>query len=115
MGEPPGGLAAYRRQRPAGPDHEPGGSAAGESLGPENAFLVAVGPLAGTGAPQLGRISVGAKSPLTLGIKEANAGGPVGQFLDRLGIRAVVVQGTPLDDRIFRLIDLRGWGGPDFG
>lgn len=34
-------------------------------LGPENRFIVAVGPLAGTGAPQLGRISVGAKSPLT--------------------------------------------------
>ena len=74
-----------------------------DPLGPENAFTVAVGPLAGTGAPQLGRISVGAKSPLTLGIKEANAGGPAGQFLDRLGIRAVLVQGTPLDDRLFLL------------
>lgn len=39
-----------------------------DPLGPENAFIVAAGPLAGTGAPQLGRISVGAKSPLTMGI-----------------------------------------------
>jgi aldehyde:ferredoxin oxidoreductase len=38
-----------------------------DPLGPENLFIAAVGPLAGTGAPQLGRISVGAKSPLTMG------------------------------------------------
>src|SRR5512139_4338223 len=68
-----------------------------DPLGPENLFIVAVGPLAGTGAPQLGRISVGGKSPLTLGIKEANAGGPAAQILDRLGIRAIVVQGSPPD------------------
>ena len=72
-------------------------------LGPENLFIVAVGPLAGTGAPQLGRISVGAKSPLTLGIKEANSGGPAGQILDRLGIRAIVVQGAPCDHRLYFL------------
>ena len=47
-----------------------------DPLGPDNLFIIAVGPLAGTQAPQLGRISVGAKSPLTLGIKEANSGGP---------------------------------------
>jgi aldehyde:ferredoxin oxidoreductase len=74
-----------------------------DPLGPENVFLVAVGPLAGTGAPQLGRISVGAKSPLTLGIKEANAGGPAGQFLDRLGIRAIMVHGAPPEGRLFVL------------
>ena len=75
-----------------------------DPLGPENHFIVAVGPLAGTRAPQLGRISVGAKSPLTLGIKEANSGGTAGQILDRLGIRAIVVQGTPRDDRLFCLL-----------
>jgi aldehyde:ferredoxin oxidoreductase len=74
-----------------------------DPLGPENLFIIAVGPLAGTGAPQLGRISVGAKSPLTLGIKEANSGGPAAQILDRLGIRAVIVQGAPLDHRLYCL------------
>ena len=73
-------------------------------LGPENRFIVAVGPLAGTGAPQLGRISVGAKSPLTLGIKEANSGGPAGQILDRLGIRAIVVEGAPQNQRLYCLL-----------
>lgn len=76
---------------------------AADPLGPENLFIVAVGPLAGTGAPQLGRISVGAKSPLTLGIKEANSGGPAAQILDRLGIRAVIVHGAPRDQRSYCL------------
>lgn len=75
-----------------------------DPLGPENLFIVAAGPLAGIGAPQLGRISVGAKSPLTLGIKEANSGGPAAQFLDRLGIRAIQVQGATGDNRVFVLI-----------
>jgi len=71
-----------------------------DPLGSENLFIVAAGPLAGTGAPQCGRISVGAKSPLTMGIKEANSGGPAAQILDRLGIRAIVVQGTPHDHQL---------------
>ena len=76
---------------------------AADPLGPENLFMVAIGPLAGTGAPQLGRISVGGKSPLTLGIKEANSGGPAAQILDRLGIRAVIVQGGPHGHRLYCL------------
>ena len=75
-----------------------------DPLGPENRLIAAAGPLAGTGAPQLGRISVGGKSPLTLGIKEANSGGTAGQILDRLGIRAIVVEGAPRDDRLFCLL-----------
>ncbi len=74
-----------------------------DPLGPKNAFIVAVGPLAGTTAPQLGRISVGGKSPLTMGIKESNSGGPAGQLLDVLGIRAIIVEGTPRRKRLFCL------------
>lgn len=62
-------------------------------LGPMNKFVVAPGLLPGTMAPSFGRLSVGAKSPLTLGIKEANAGGTAAQKLDRLGIKAIVVEG----------------------
>ncbi len=92
-----GGSALIARimNREVPPDTDP--------LGSENLFMVAVGPLAGTGAPQLGRISIGAKSPLTLGIKEANAGGPAAQWLDRLGIRAIVVQGAPPINRLYNL------------
>jgi len=72
-------------------------------LGPENRLIFACGPLAGTNAPQLGRLSVGAKSPLTLGIKEANAGGPAAQKLDRLGIRAVIIEDIPADGGLYIL------------
>ncbi|MFO7569089.1 MAG: iron-containing alcohol dehydrogenase [Smithellaceae bacterium] len=74
-----------------------------DPLGPENKLIVACGPLAGTRAPQLGRISVGAKSPLTQGIKEANSGGPAGQFLDRLNIRAVILENAPENDKLYCL------------
>lgn len=74
-----------------------------DPLGPENKLIVAGGPLAGTLAPQLGRISVGGKSPLTLGIKEANSGGPAAQELDRLGIRAIIVEGVSPQDKLFGL------------
>lgn len=74
-----------------------------DPLGPESKLIIAGGPLAGTMAPQLGRVSVGGKSPLTLGIKEANAGGTAAQDLDRLGIRAIIVEGTPPKDKWFGL------------
>jgi aldehyde:ferredoxin oxidoreductase len=42
-------------------------------------------------------MSVGAKSPLTGGIKEANSGGQAGQKLARLGYRAIIVEGKAKD------------------
>lgn len=74
-----------------------------DALGAENKFIVACGPLAGTRAPQLGRVSIGAKSPLTQGIKEANSGGPAGQYLDRLGLRAIVVENAPAETKLYCL------------
>jgi aldehyde:ferredoxin oxidoreductase len=53
--------------------------------------------MSGTSAPTSGRISVGGKSPLTGGIKEANAGGNPGQDLMKLGYRCVIVKGQPAD------------------
>ncbi len=64
-------------------------------LGPENKLVIAPGLLSGTAASQSGRISVGCKSPLTGGIKEANAGGQPAQVLARLGYAAVVLEGMP--------------------
>jgi aldehyde:ferredoxin oxidoreductase len=40
---------------------------------------------------------VGGKSPLTGGIKEANAGGDPGQDLMKLGYRCIIVKGQPAD------------------
>ncbi|MBS3757007.1 MAG: aldehyde ferredoxin oxidoreductase, partial [Desulfobacterales bacterium] len=66
-------------------------------------MVIATGPLAGTNASSLGRLSIGAKSPLTHGIKEANVGGPAGQKIDRLGIRAIIIEGAPEDDAVYYL------------
>jgi len=68
-----------------------------DPLGPDNLLVLAGGVLTGTPAPTSGRLSVGAKSPLTGGIKEANAGGNPAQHLARLGLRAIVVNGQPAD------------------
>lgn len=89
------GLSAKILSNEVPPDTDP--------LGPDAKLVIAVGPVAGSLAPSCGRISVGGKSPLTQGIKEANAGGPVGQDLDKLGIRAIVVEGAPKDDKLHLL------------
>ena len=68
-----------------------------DPLGPDNVLVFAPGTLSGTSAPTSGRISMGCKSPLTGGIKEANAGGDPGQDLMKLGYRAVIVTGQPAD------------------
>lgn len=70
-------------------------------LGNENKLVVAPGLLPGTMAPSFGRISFGAKSPLTKTIKEANAGGTAAQKLDRLGIKAIIIQGKPKDNQSY--------------
>lgn len=66
-------------------------------------MVIATGPLAGTNASSLGRLSIGAKSPLTHGIKEANVGGPAGQKIDRLGIRAIIIEGAPEEGAVYYL------------
>jgi len=68
-----------------------------DPLGPANVLVIAPGLLSGTSAPTSGRISIGGKSPLTRGIKEANAGGNPGQDLMKLGYRCIVVKGQPKD------------------
>ncbi len=66
-----------------------------DPLGPDNVLVMAPGVLSGTAAPTSGRISIGGKSPLTGGIKEANAGGNPGQDLMKLGYRVIIVKGKP--------------------
>jgi aldehyde:ferredoxin oxidoreductase len=53
-----------------------------DPLGPENKLIFAPGLLSGTALVNTSRISVGAKSPLTGGIKESNAGGTVAAARD---------------------------------
>jgi aldehyde:ferredoxin oxidoreductase len=68
-----------------------------DPLGAENVLVFAPGLLGGTTAPNGGRLSVGAKSPLTGGIKESNAGGQAAHGLARIGYAAVVITGKPTD------------------
>ncbi|QNB48328.1 aldehyde ferredoxin oxidoreductase [Thermanaerosceptrum fracticalcis] len=79
------------------------------ALGPNNKLVFAPGLLAGTPAPSSGRLSVGTKSPLTGTIKESNAGGVAAQKLARLGVKAIIVEGQPKDDKWYILkIDNEG-------
>ena len=61
-------------------------------LGPHNKLVFAPGLLGATNSPNGNRISVGCKSPLTEGIKEANSGGQPGGHLAKLGIMAIIVE-----------------------
>ncbi|MBO8169674.1 MAG: aldehyde ferredoxin oxidoreductase [Thermoanaerobacteraceae bacterium] len=72
-------------------------------LGPKNKLVIAPGLLSGTNAPSSGRLSVGFKSPLTGGIKETNVGGTAAQKLARLGIKAIIIEGQPQDDKFYML------------
>jgi len=74
-----------------------------DPLGPENKLIISTGLLAGTPAPTSGRISIGGKSPLTGTIKEANAGGMAGNMLARMGIKAIIVEGVPVEDKWYIL------------
>src|SRR5512137_2235197 len=62
-----------------------------DALGPHNKLIFAPGLLGGAIVATAGRLSVGAKSPLTKGVKEANAGGNSGDALGKLAIKAIVV------------------------
>jgi aldehyde:ferredoxin oxidoreductase len=73
-------------------------------LGADNKLIIAPGLLSGTTAAMSGRISVGCKSPLTGTIKEANAGGQPSQALAKLGYAAIVLEGKPKDDTLYKVL-----------
>ncbi len=72
-------------------------------LSAENKLVIAPGLLSGSLAAMSGRISVGCKSPLTGGIKEANSGGQGAQVLGRLGYAAIVLEGAPKSETIYKV------------
>jgi len=73
------------------------------ALGEDNKLVIAPGMLSGSTAAMSGRLSVGCKSPLTGGIKEANAGGQPSQMLARLGYAAIVLEGKPKEGALYKL------------
>lgn len=73
------------------------------ALGAENKLVIAPGMLSGSTGAMTGRLSVGCKSPLTGTIKESNAGGQAAQVLARIGYAAVVLEGKPEGDDLYKI------------
>ena len=65
------------------------------ALGPNNKLVFGLGYVTGSAAPTSARVSVGGKSPLTGGIKEANAGSGWAPALADFGVKALIIEGQP--------------------
>ncbi|MGB0389092.1 MAG: aldehyde ferredoxin oxidoreductase C-terminal domain-containing protein [Ardenticatenaceae bacterium] len=70
------------------------GVATVDPLSPDNPLIFSAGPLAGTTFSNANRISVGCKSPLTGGIKEANGGGTFAYALGQLNLCGLTLYGA---------------------
>ena len=64
-----------------------------DPLGPRNKLILAPGLLVGHMLSSCDRISFGGKSPLTGGVKEANAGGSTGLHMTNMGIKVLILEG----------------------
>ena len=64
-----------------------------DALGPKNKLIFAAGPLTGVPVGGCGRHCMGAKSPLTGGLGESEAGGYWGTELKLAGFDAIIVEG----------------------
>jgi aldehyde:ferredoxin oxidoreductase len=74
-----------------------------DPLGPENKLIFATGPITGAPVAGGGRNGVGAKSPLTGGFGDSQAGGYFGAELKRAGYDAVILEGQS-DRPVYLLI-----------
>lgn len=83
-----------------------------DPIGPGNKLVIAQSLLAGTILATSGRMSIGGKSPLTGGIKEANVGGMIGKALTAHGIKLLIVEGAPANDDLFILL-VKNDGSPE--
>lgn len=75
-----------------------------DALGEKNKLIISNGLITGGSAACSARTSIGAKSPLTKGIKEANTGGSSAMILARQGIRALIFEGI---SDILRVLAIR--------
>lgn len=69
------------------------GAASVDPLSTDNPLIFSAGPFAGSNWSNANRTSVGCKSPLTGGIKEANAGGSFGLAMGQLSIAGFTLHG----------------------
>ncbi len=68
-----------------------------DPLGRFNKIIFAPGLLGDTAVTTAGKFSIGAKSPLTCGVKESDVGGEAGKKIASLGIKAIVLEDAPLE------------------
>lgn len=68
-----------------------------DPLSGDNPLIFSAGPFAGTNFSNANRVSVGCKSPLTLGVKEANGGGTFAFAMGQLKIAGITLNGVADD------------------
>ena len=88
-----------------------------DPLGARNKLIFAPGLLVGHMLSSTDRISIGGKSPLTGGVKEANAGGRTGYHMAFMGIHALIIEDMPKEDGYWVLhLSLNGakWEKADY-
>ena len=88
-----------------------------DPLGAGNKLIFAPGLLVGHMLSSTDRISIGGKSPLTGGVKEANAGGRTGYHMAFMGIHALIIEDQPTEDGYWVLhLSLNGakWEKADY-
>ena len=78
-----------------------------DPLGPENPLLFTTGYFSGTILTTSNRLSIGAKSPLTGGIKESNSGGTLARRMTDHQIKLIMFQGQS-EDWVYLYIDKEG-------
>ncbi|HXJ84101.1 MAG TPA: aldehyde ferredoxin oxidoreductase C-terminal domain-containing protein [Candidatus Methylomirabilis sp.] len=82
-----------------------------DPLSPQNPLIFSAGPFAGSSFSNANRTSVGCKSPLTGGVKEANGGGSFSYGLGHLKIAGFTLHGASSD---WVVIHFKKGGGIDF-
>jgi len=79
------------------------GVAGVDPLSPDNPLIFSAGPFAGTNFSNANRLSVGCKSPLTGGIKEANSGGTFAFALGQLEMAGFTLYGVSQEWVVIRV------------
>ncbi len=79
------------------------GIASIDPMSPDNPLIFSAGPFAGTNFSNANRLSVGCKSPLTGGIKEANSGGTFAFAMGQLEIAGLTLHGASDDWVVIRI------------
>jgi len=76
-----------------------------DPLGPDNKFIVALGPIAGIPAPNTGKAVVAGKSPITGGYGDGNLGTRVAEQLRKAGYDALIVEGRAASPTLLAIDD----------